>query len=293
MAEQAGSVVKFPNPEFEDYAIRREKIWWLASYPKSGNTWVRAFLNAYIKGGALNINAMDLGIGDLVNYFYQVVSPRPITALTPDEMTMLRPAALLHMTAFYNNPQVPFVVKTHSMFRADINTIPPPITNGAIYIVRDPRDVAVSYAKHCGKSVDEMIEAMANERHALADSGNPIFQLLSSWSSHVRSWLDADVNRLVFRYEDVLERPGEHFLGVLKFLEYQLHQQSFARACAATTFEKMREQEDRFGFKERKHGDRFFNSGKAGGWKDVLSKEQADRIEGDHREVMQTMGYLS
>ncbi len=292
MAEQ--SVIEHPRRKFPDYAYHREKIWWLASYPKSGNTWLRMFLTAYARGGFVNINmAEGLGTSDLNAYFYQAVSPRPIERLRPEEILLIRPAALLHMTSFYNNPKAPFFLKTHSMYKYELGTIPHPLTHGAIYLVRDPRDIAVSYAKHCGKPLDLIIAAMGNAQHALHDEQSPIFQLLGTWSMHVQSWLDATlIKRLVIRYEDLLEQPRESFFGILKFIQYQLNQPVFDRALAATTFDALRAQEDRIGFKERRCGDRFFNQGKTGAWKDTLSKAQSDRIESDHREVMQTMGYL-
>ena len=91
------------------------------------------------------------------------------------------------------------------------------VTAGAIYVVRDPRDVAVSYSAYTGRSIDEIITFMADPRAANRGTDVQVFEFLSSWSAHARSWVGAK-NRLLLRYEDLLANPEAAFGRVARFL---------------------------------------------------------------------------
>ena len=82
-----------------------QRIWWLASYPKSGNTWIRAFISAYTTG-ACNINAISGVVGDLNDYFHQIVSPVPIDKMSLGEYLVVHPAALMHLARIQRDEPV-------------------------------------------------------------------------------------------------------------------------------------------------------------------------------------------
>ena len=269
-------------------------IWWLASHPKSGNTWLRMFLSAYRNGGKVDINAIhDCNIDDIQPYYHHVVSPKPLTSLGNEEQIFLRPAALLHLLSNHRREGGPLFVKTHyaNCKILDIPSIPYALSAGAICIVRDPRDVAVSFSRHRGESLDDTIKSMARSDHLLRRP--PLYQLLGSWNDHVKSWLHAkNLNVLMVRYEDLLTEPKTAFVGMLRFLRHEIDEDLVDMSIEATKFKNLQRQEKRNGFREKRDGDLFFTNGTAGGWMDTLTEEQAHQIEIDNEEMMREFRYL-
>lgn len=270
-----------------------EVIWWIASYPKSGNTWLRMFLSAYSHGGVVDINApRGAEADDVLEPFYAPVSPRPLEELTDVEQVMLRPAALMRMIEAVPTDR-PLLVKTHSALCsvAGFDVIPAPLTHGALYLVRDPRDVAVSYARHRSVTVDEVVGGMARTDYKIVRGR--LYNYLASWSEHVRSWSEqARFPVLAVRYEDMVSHPEVVFRRVLEFLHYEVDEDLLGRALRATTLEALQAQERAGGFRERYSGETFFTSGRPGAWSEVLTGPQAERIWGDHQPMMERFNYL-
>jgi hypothetical protein len=267
------------------------KVHWLGSYPKSGNTWVRLFLAAY-RYGVANINqAAELMKGDNNLPAYQAASPVPINSATTHEALGLRYAALMHLVS--QHAVDPVILKTHNAAATlnGVELIWEPITEASVYLVRDPRDVALSYSRHVGKSVDDTIELMGQELARTTTHDTEVAHFLSSWSNHVESWLAKD-NVTVIRYEDLLKDPVPGFVEIVKAVGYDLDEERVAAAVDAVAFDKLKQQEKAHGFLEasRKNSS-FFHKGKAGRWRDTLTAEQVARIEQDHGKMMQLCGY--
>lgn len=269
------------------------KLVWLASYPKSGNTWVRAFLHNYIANAQTphSINDLvDFSVAECAAAFFGGVG----AILTPAQVQALRPRVHQHLTTLHDDL---VFVKTHNanLVVHDVPLCTPDLTAGAIYIVRDPRDVAVSYAAFTGKSLDEIIDFMGQEGAANASDGTQVFELLSSWSRHVVSWVAAP-NRLLVRYEDLLAEPERHFARMIKFLgaaNSMPDLQRLRRAIAFSSFKSLAAQEAQTGYRANgPSGENFFRKGKAGGWRDHLTAAQAGKISADHGEIMQKLGYI-
>ena len=268
------------------------KLNWIASYPKSGNTWVRLFLAAYRNFGYLPSLNMLGDTSDYAYQWYQLVSPKRLDELTPHETMTIRPAAcyqILHGWAATG--RIKPLVKTHvcnsSLF--GYPTIPHNLTHRAVYVVRDPRDLVVSYARHMKMPVDQAIARMGAEGNALIEQ--KIVQPMNTWSFHVQSWKSKEYTHLI-RYEDLLADPEKHFKAILNSIGLPFDQEIFDRAIAATTFERLKAAEAREGFKENKTpGKQFFNKGSAGYWKTALSPSQAKRIVKSHGPVMKELGY--
>jgi hypothetical protein len=176
---------------------------------------------------------------------------------------------------------------------------PPEVTAAAIYIVRNPLDVAVSYAYHEELSFDDSIRRMNDRDYAL--SFNPrglsvqFEQKLFSWSGHVQSWLEASsIMRLhVVRYEDMLDHAMDTFTGIIRFLHLDDDPERIRRAVTFSSFKEVRQQEETKSFQERKtEKSLFFRSGKAGSGRDELSPAQIEQIVSAHGEVMRQFGYL-
>ncbi|HBK09125.1 MAG TPA: sulfotransferase [Acetobacteraceae bacterium] len=270
---------------------------WIASYPKSGNTWMRAFLHNYIRRSEApyDINSLtDLTASDINAERYRRYDPRPASQYTIADVQRMRPLVHRDLTGL---DRTLVFVKTHNarLMVAGAPLITPEVTAGTIYIVRDPRDVAVSYSRHRGRSIDDTIAFMANPEAATGGTDTKIYERLSSWSEHVRSWTNPPDPRVrVVRYEAMLESPEATFGQQIYWLGDDPPPDRLVRAIQFSSFQEMRAQEQAKGFKERvaESTAPFFGTGQSGHWRTVLSPAQQAQIERDHGPMMQRFGYL-
>ncbi|HXD45178.1 MAG TPA: sulfotransferase domain-containing protein [Pseudolabrys sp.] len=288
------------------------KTVWLASYPKSGNTWFR-FLVANL-GADEPIDINDLAHRNTIasgraifDYFLAFDS----SLLTHDELDLLRPAVHAAAAADPGPADIEAdgvpgmsLIKTHDAYTA--NAAGEPIlggargADGAIVLVRDPRDVAPSLANHNRSTIDEAIASMANPNAAYCFAQGreypQVRQLLSTWSRHVASWLDQrDIPVHLIRYEDLLASPAEVFAAAMAFCGHEAPAEAIGRAVRFSHFDRLQSQEREKGFREWLDEDAggrlFFRQGKAGAWTGELSEAQVARIESEHRAVMTRLGY--
>jgi hypothetical protein len=271
------------------------QIVWLASYPKSGNTWVRAFLHNYITDAQAphGINKLhEFSASECNAAFFRAHDPRPAPLYTEAEVQRMRPAVHTDLTRLHDDL---VFVKTHNAALA-VHGVPlctPAVTAGAIYIVRDPRDVAVSYARYTKRDLDEIIGFMGNAGAANRSTDAQVFELLSSWSRHAESWA-AVKRRLLVRYEDLLAAPEKGFGRIVRFLGGEVDTARLARAIRHCDFVELAAQEAAHGYEARGPNEAaaFFHTGQAAQWKGVLTAAQVKRIEADHASVMRGFGYL-
>lgn len=274
-------------------------FYWLASYPKSGNTWLRLFLEHLLSHGAdFDLNHLRAGIHNAaVRQTFDRLLDMPSSELTEDEITRARPRQFELEAAA--SPQ-PLLRKVHDAWRltsAGEPLFPPALTRGVIYLVRDPRDVAASLAHHIGKSIDDTIERMNRPAACMEQSrqrvASQLPQLLTTWSGHVSSWQAVPVPRLLLRYEDMLADPFHSFSQVVRFLGYtDISPARIHASLEAVRFDRLQSMENRSGFAEKPmQAERFFRRGIAGGWQDSLTPEQARRITTDHGDKMRQLGY--
>lgn len=270
-------------------------IVWLASYPKSGNTWMRAFLHNLLLNSAepVDINSLHyFTLGEGNARFYKQFDPRPLTALSEREIMALRPK--VHEFLTQASPDSVFV-KTHH-FLGEIEGMPlisMSHTAGAIYVVRNPLDVAISYAGHFGVSIDQAIDELGNDGTGSKPSDRNARQYYGSWSLNVSSWTRNAIPALhVVRYEDMQDRPFETFAAVARFLGLNPPTERLERAIANSSFGALKAQEEKHGFVERTEHTRFFREGLVGAWRTALSEDQVARIVADHREEMVRFGYV-
>jgi aryl sulfotransferase len=271
---------------------------WLASFPKSGNTWVRALLTALLEDEELDINRLGHGPiasarGSLERHIGLVSSD-----LTPTEIATLRPLADL---AFDRELQHTRYRKIHdALFSGPDGApiVPPEGTLGAVYIVRDPRDVAISFAHHFGRTVQWAANRLGDRRSAfqtpIKGIGPQVGQHLGSWSEHVRGWTEQTLFPvIVVRYEDLHADPAAQLERIARMGELEVTPKAIVAAVRATSFDRLREQEKRIGFRERAAGERqFFRRGQSGAWRDELPGELAAKITEEHSEVMHQLGYI-
>ena len=258
-----------------------KRVIWLASYPKSGNTWLRSLLAHYLMPGKapdLN-NLRQFTTGDVRRDFFDAAAGTPYTGTTLEEWIRLRPAAMRLIAG--SKPGHHFV-KTHCQLTRvhDQDLIQPELTAAAIYVMRNPFDLALSFARHQGCDLDMAIDRMC-DADALMGTDNGIFEPLGRWDEHVQSWIGAPGLPLhVIRYEDMLANTGKAMRGLLqKFLRMKVDGPKLARVIRANSFEQMKSFEEKHGFLEKPQGmSRFFAKGRAGVWREDLTPEQVARL---------------
>ena len=275
-------------------------IYWLASYPKSGNTWCRAFLYNFLHSGEkpADINELRLGRMPCIRSWIDEVLGFDSSELGEDEVELLRP----EIYRWENNSGESSYRKTHDAYTYLPNgtpLFPPDGMRGAIYIIRNPLDVAVSYSHYYHCTVDRAIEQMGKSLY-LSPSNNRrldlhVRQNLLSWSQHVASWVDTPGLRVeTLRYEDMQSAPVETFTRAIRFLGLPDDEERIAKAVRFSEFKKLQTQETSKGFKDSSSKvQNFFRKGIVGDWKNVLTEAQVGRIIADHGEIMARFGYLN
>ena len=283
---------------------------WLASYPKSGNTWFRILVANLWSNSAspVDINLIEStdSIASGRNPFDQQTL-LDSTLLTSDEIDRLRPATYAYAASGETLPDpddpcfpVRFV-KTHDAYT--LNDGGEPImagargAAGAILFVRDPRDVATSFANHMHCPIDVAIDRMGDRDFCFAAAVDRLDrqfrQRLLGWSGFAESWLDQrDIPIHVVRYEDMLADTAAIAFAALRFAGVETDPVRLERAIAFASIDELQRQEAESGFREAPHKvDRFFRRGIAGGWRDDLTHDQIARIERDHGTMMDRLGY--
>lgn len=270
---------------------------WLASYPKSGNTWIRIYLEAYMAGN-VDLQALRVVQGDQFGTNYELASPVDLSILSMYEWNMVRQAALLGKLAgaHYN----PFILKTHSanVSTLDLPLIPKGITGASVYLIRDPRDIVPSFSRHMGnKTYDETIERMADDRNLIVQTketdGYVGKTILASWKTHVDSWEKYGKNCLFIRYEDLKRHPHLWFEKIIKHYGIEWDQKKHDFAMEQSSFKLLQQREAKEGFGEKsQYTDRFFHDGSIGSHKDKLSEAQHNRIINLFGDVMLRYEYI-
>jgi hypothetical protein len=276
--------------------VGSKSIVWLASYPKSGNTWGRIFLANYLLGtlAPIPINQVHrIGIGDAVAHAYRIVAGGRYDPMDTVGHLGLREKVL---RGIVNNGADLNFVKTHNARdRAfGVELILPRYTRAAVYILRDPLDVAVSYARHYGVTAAEAAHAISRPDNTTSADATSVKQYLGDWSAHVTGWTgSADFPVHVMRYEDMMADPQKAFAGLLGFLGIPVEPERLERAVRFSSFDEMKRQESVTPFIERSSNlDRFFHTGASGQWKADLPREDVAFLRERHGKVMSRYGYL-
>lgn len=269
-----------------------KNIVWLASFPKSGNTWVRFLIDSYVADREVFLNE-DFGkfcTTDLKRSAYQIGSPWPLNACPMFVWSACRPVALMHIMADRNCSRT--VLKTHhaNVDLFGIPLIPEDLTAGAIYLIRDPRDVVVSWSHHAAVTLDESISFVVNKDGGIVNQKDVLGHYTLGWNEHVNSWVDVP-GVLPILYEDLLDDPKSQFEDILARVPIPWDEERAERAIARCSFDNLREREAEEGFRERKNGDHFFRKGTHGQWRECLTDGQVYRIEEVCGSNMKRAGY--
>lgn len=275
------------------------KIVWLASYPKSGNTWFRIFLTNLLRdqNRPADINELHRTPIASSRSLFDEYSGLPSSDLTTEEIDLLRPE-VYRQVAFEANETV--FHKVHDAYRIlpDGNPLfPPEITKAVIYFIRNPLDIAISFAHHSATTVDRMIQGMNNPDYAFCSKEdrlhNQLEQKLLTWSGHVKSWTRQNAMPVItLRYEDMLKNTFETFKKAINFVGLKASDEKIKQAVEFSRLEELQKQEKEKGFREKSpKAMSFFRKGNAGDWKTELTNGQVNQLVEQHKETMQKYGY--
>ena len=284
---------------------------WLASYPKSGNTWLRILIaNLATTGKPVDINDIpeprSIATG---RQTFDDIMLIDSDLLSHDEIDRLRPRLYeelaqqrLPVTLPVRREDVHFV-KVHDAYT--LNPDGEPLlagrrgAAGAVVIVRDPRDVVCSLANHNRITLDKAIRQINNGKAEYSGRTErcerQLRHKLLNWRGHVASWLDqSDIPVHLVRYEDMLLDTATELKRCLAFADKDVTEDALAHAVRCSQFSAVQEQERLHGFRERPASNRegmFFRQGKAGAWLEELNPEQIDSIESANADMMVRLGY--
>ena len=271
-------------------------ILWVASYPKSGNTWIRALIATYLysNDGEFNFDLL-LNIPKFIQEKY--ISPLiKLDELKKDPLKISEYWESAQLRINLDN-QIKFF-KTHNAcaayknrwFTNKNNTI------GYIYIVRDPRAVACSLAYHANISIEKSVSDLLNENQVGYNGPHKLAEMPGSWKINYLSWKKKKkFNGLIIKYEDLTDNTEKEFKKILNFLsnimDININEKKILQSINSCQFSKLRKMEDVHGFKEATNN-KFFRIGKKNSWKDELSRDLRRKIEVNFRDEMIELGYL-
>lgn len=273
---------------------------WLASYPKSGNTWVRSVLSAYRLEDPATFALTDLlpaanivgrqwlsnNLGVPTGYFS--------AAEVFDEL----PALLDEAGA--SSAEVQFI-KTHLAFNQADETrsvFAGAYSRRAVFIVRNPLAIAPSLAHHMNLAIDDAVTTMNNPTFGLADDSvgmsTQLPQHIGDWNTYSSSWLDQVVVPVtVVRYEDLMDSPIATMTRVLTECGVAVDPDRLTAAVEATRFSVLAEKEGSVGFRESVVGRPFFRRGESDAWREELTDAQVHQIVANHGVLMARLGYTT
>ncbi len=271
--------------------IEQNKITWIASFPRSGNTWIRALITAYSNNGEVEINNI-MQTGDKNPEYYEGIIKKPIHDWSTTDQALIKPAAMMRMLEDAGGN---LMLKTHdcNIDLSGVAQIPHDITRAAIYIVRDPRDVALSFKNHYNTQTNKAaVDKLLDNKFVTRFPNKGLFVPQLSWNIHVASWMrNLPYPVYALRYEDLLSNPFEVLGEIIKFLNLDYDEDLIRKSIDACAFDKMKQQEKKSGFRETV-GQEFFHKGQAQRWKNELEPELQNRIIKACEKEMKLTGYI-
>lgn len=279
-------------------------IFWLASYPKSGNTWVRSIISTLLYSNDGNFNF------ELIKKVSQFPEKKYFKEFIDDfgNFNKIKESWILAQDTINLDNQIK-ILKTHQgkynvgkdSFTNDRNTL------ATIYIVRDPRTLVSSISNHYTLTLDEAFnflitpQIIGNSKR-WEDKETGMKCLLGKWNDHYRSWTRDKSNLLLIKYEDLIKNPENELEKIINFLKKYLNVETNKNKnkeiLETTSFKSLKEMEQKGLFKENvlsKKDDskvNFFHLGPANNWKDNLDEDVKNKIEKNFYQEMAELEYL-
>ena len=279
-------------------------IVWLASYPKSGNTWVRSMISSllYTDDGIFNF--------DLLRKLDQFPEKKHFIDLVDDfgNFNQIKQNWIIAQNII-NLDGKQKLFKTHQgkytvegdHFLDDTNT------TGVVYVVRDPRSVVTSISNHYTLSINQSLEFMLSpsiigNRKSFEEKKYGLLTLLGKWNEHYRSWTRNKENLLLIKYEDLLSKPNEELEKIIiylkKYFKFETNEQKNKNILKTTSFESLKQMETKDLFKEgvlnkeTQSKVNFFNLGPENKWQNKLEEGIVKSIETNFFQEMKELNYL-
>ena len=284
--------------------IARSKtmIVWIASYPKSGNTYLRSFISSYYfsKKGKFDF--------DLLLNILQFPSTKFVKKKINSELEASQ-SWIYNQQQFFSGDKIHFL-KTHNsleLYKGN-NFTTKNLTLGAVYIVRDPRNLITSMNHHYSLNYNKSYSILLNENQTLLeksrDEDYSNFTFTGSWSNHYKSWKNTnDFNTLFIKYEDLENNKYDTFKKIIKFINnlkknnQPIDEKKLKNSIKSTSFSNLRNKEENEGFEESvfsKLGKkkRFFNLGFNNRWQKVLPKNILLKLNNTLKNDLNDLEYL-
>lgn len=286
------------------FARSKNMIIWIASYPKSGNTYLRSFLASYYysNNGKFDFDQL-LKIHQFPNIKFSKIKP------TSKEEASRQ--WIFNQNNFFDKNRLNFV-KTHNCllpFKGNEFTSRNE-TLGAIYIVRDPRNVITSITHHYSinyeKALDYMLDNDCSLLEKSFDQDYSNFTYLNSWSNHYRSWKNNKNFQILFiKYEDIKKNKEDTFKKIILFVEKitkknsKLNEKKFLNSIKSTNFSNLKNKELNEGFEESVYSSKigkkinFFNLGFSNRWQKLLPVDIKNKVNEKFKKNLEELNYLN
>jgi hypothetical protein len=268
-------------------------IIWLASYPRSGNIWLQAFLHNLMRDARQAPSLQEIGefcTPETAALHFMTASSSPLGTWSREEMAERRAGAHQAITEMLSD-NVFASTRAALVERDGAPTITMEYTVAAIYVVRNPLDLAVSLAAAHGQSIDEAISHLETTNET-ENTDQFAYEFHGNWSTHVLSWTQQRHAGLhLLRYEDMLASPIKAFAPLVSFLGVNSPADRLARAIQYSSFAELAAR------RESAAGDEenlkcLFRKGTSEQWRDILSVDQVGRIIDCHKEQMTRFDYI-
>ena len=279
-------------------------IIWLASYPKSGNTWMRSIISAllYSDDGDFNFNLLrKIDQFPEKKYFrYFIKNYGDFNEIKKNWIVAQDKINLDGKIKLFKTHQGKYTVEGNSFTNND-NTL------ATIYIVRDPRNLVQSISNHYTKSLEDSCEFLLASKiigngKNYEDKQGGLYTLLGKWNEHYRSWTTNKNNLLLIKYEDLIKNPKaqlERTIDFLKkYLTFETDENKINKILETTSFNNLKKLEKEGQFNEntqnKKDGGKvnFFHLGPKNLWHKNLNEKIVSKIEKNFFNEMKELGYL-
>lgn len=286
-----------------------EPYWYLASYPKSGNTWCRVFITELRRLAGLTPDEQPLRLNDDVATGAIVSNRVWLDDQLGIDSSDLSWAELDHLRGRVGQQRAVFSgrLRYHKVHDAFISpdsggrpVVPLQGCQGAVLLLRHPADVAVSLSHFYGWPLERAVAFLLDEQAALCASsrrgGPQVRQFLGSWAQHLHSWIDQSlIPVLPLRYEDLLQNPLATFTRLAQFLALPSEATLIEAAAANSSIERLQALETKEGgFRERPAScARFFRSGRSGEGGEQLSARQLLQLQEAFGPTLHHWGYAA